>query len=225
MTETGPVTIETLQLGQNVLTVQANTLLFTPFLGWIHKHSKQSATFFTLETSSQRIVLSGTHVIFIKSNRNQVNPGTTFADSVKIGDLLHIRENNETKWEEVLSIKTNIRKGIYAPLTSSGTILVDNVLASCYADFLHQSLVSASLEYKFIDISNHQADAAFFPVKMFPWLLEDQESKNEEGLRKYPRIFMMLGYTSNMLPYQNYEEAQQPCILQTLIILIFTFSK
>ena len=145
ITEDGPVAIETLVLGQQVLTLQDHKSFMTPFLGWIHKESKTTAKFFVLETSSQKIILSAKHVIFIKTNRNQLRPVTTFADLVKGGDLLHIRDNNGTRWEEVVSIHTDTRTGIYTPLTTAGTILVDNILASCYADFLYQSVVSPTL--------------------------------------------------------------------------------
>lgn len=145
ITEEGPVAIESLVLGQQVLTLQDHKSFMTPFLGWIHKESETAAKFFTLETSSQKIILSAKHVIFIKANQNQLRPMTTFADLVKGGDLLHIRDNKGTRWEEVVSIHADTRTGIYTPLTSAGTILVDNILASCYADFLYQSVVSPTL--------------------------------------------------------------------------------
>jgi len=199
------VPIQSLVLGQRVLTLKENQILLTPFLGWIHKETETDMQFFTLETQSQKIVLSAKHVIFTKTNQIQPEPVTTFADMVKVGDLLHILENNTIRWEEVVRIQTDTRTGIYAPLTSSGTILVDNILASCYADFLNQGV----------------ADTSFLPIKLFPWLLDDQESQHKDGLRTYPHILMMLGNTLNMLEHGNANEAQQPDIYSTLVLLVF----
>ena len=66
---------------------------------------------------------------------------TTFADLVEEGDLLEVILDGKVHWERVVSIDFETRKGTYAPLTTAGTILVDNVLASCYADFAFQSVV------------------------------------------------------------------------------------
>ena len=35
----------------------------------------------------------------------------------------------------VVSVENIIEKGVYSPLTSEGNIVVDGILASCYADF------------------------------------------------------------------------------------------
>lgn len=61
---------------------------------------------------------------------------TTFADLVEEGDLLEVVLDGKVHWERVVAIEHERRKGIFSPLTAAGTILVDNVLASCYADFL-----------------------------------------------------------------------------------------
>ena len=142
ITHRGLVSIEELQLGDKVQTIQNGNILMTNFLGWIHKEEHHTELFLKLKTESAQITLSEKHVIFYKpKGRKEDTMTTTFADSVEEGDLLEVILDGKVHWERVVSIDFETRKGTYAPLTTAGTILVDNVLASCYADFVFQSVV------------------------------------------------------------------------------------
>ena len=140
ITHRGLVSIEELQLGDEVQTLQNGNILMTNFLGWIHKEEDHSERFLKLKTESAQITLSEKHVIFYKP-KGRDTMTTTFADLVEEGDLLEVILDGKVHWERVVSIDFETRKGIYAPLTTAGTILVDNVLASCYADFNIQFVV------------------------------------------------------------------------------------
>ena len=45
----------------------------------------------------------------------------------------------------------------------------------------------------------YQADIAFLPVKLFPWLLESEESQAKDGLRLYPKLLTWFGTKINMV--------------------------
>ena len=143
VTQRGQIAVEELQLGNEVQTIHNGKLHMTKFLGWIHKEANQTELFLKLKTDSAEITLSEKHVIFYKpKGRKRDAMTTTFADLVEEGDLLEVLLDGEVHWERVVDIDHETRNGIYTPLTSAGTILVDNVLASCYADFLFQSVVT-----------------------------------------------------------------------------------
>jgi len=183
-TQRGQIVIEELQLGNNVQTIINGNLHMTTFLGWIHKEANHTNRFIKLKTESAQITLSEKHVIFYKPKRmSRDDMRTTFADMVEEGDLLEVVMDGEVHWERVVDIDHVTSKGIYTPLTLAGTILVDNVLSSCYADFLFQSV----------------ADITFLPVKLFPWLLDNEESQTKDGLRFYPKLLTWFGTQINMV--------------------------
>ncbi len=53
-----------------------------------------------------------------------------FAQELKVGDTIIA----ESGFESISEIGEIFGKGAYAPLTESGTVLVDSILASCYAN-------------------------------------------------------------------------------------------
>ena len=77
----------------------------------------------------------------------------------------------------VVHVEPAREKGIWAPLTMEGTLLVDGLLASCYASFSHAL-----------------SDMALAPVKMLPrMLLDDQESLMADGEREVVKLLIKMG--------------------------------
>jgi hypothetical protein len=56
-----------------------------------------------------------------------------FARSFHVGDHVQLIENGQLVSGEIIDIQQTRQKGFYAPLTPSGTIVVDGVLCSNYA--------------------------------------------------------------------------------------------
>jgi hypothetical protein len=68
--------------------------------------------------------LSSNHLVFAE------NGNAVVASSLNVGDLVKTADGGSGK---IISIQTKKMRGAYVPLTSSGTIIVDNVLASSFA--------------------------------------------------------------------------------------------
>jgi len=85
-------------------------------------------TFLSIHTSGRCIKLTGLHYIPIIQNETFKE---IMAKQVRIGDVILERGNREAKVE---ALGTYRAKGAYMPITKSGKILVDGIVASCHAE-------------------------------------------------------------------------------------------
>ena len=118
---------------------------------------------------------------------------SVFADEIQEGDKLISWKGSKITEETVIAVGPTIEKGFWAPLTMEGTLLVDGLLASCYASFPHDLV-----------------DLALAPVKMFPrMLLDDEESVKVDGCREVVKLQKKVG-TALGLRQRNHGEKQVP---------------
>lgn len=115
----GSVAMKDLELGSRVLTQSGS---YEPVYAWGHKHATKSAEFLQLQTKESKLEMTGGHLVFLEGKANPVR-----ADSVKVGDTLQGNNNGKVK-----KIKAIQRNGVYTPLTPSGTVVVDGIVASSY---------------------------------------------------------------------------------------------
>ncbi|KAL3880596.1 hypothetical protein ACJMK2_032825 [Sinanodonta woodiana] len=125
------VTMADLHLGQKVLSSFSNgEAKYSTVYFIAHQDDKCSAKYISIRTSGHTIKLTPDHHIYIN------NLHTVPARDVKVGDtVMVVSKNNSCLEQEIvteLSRSTDV--GIYAPITMSGTIIVNSVLASCYVD-------------------------------------------------------------------------------------------
>jgi len=114
----GSVTMKKLQLGARVLT-QSGT--YEPVYAFGHKNPTKTAEFLQLQTAASSLEMTGGHLVFLEGKTNPVR-----ADSIKVGDVL---QGENAKVTKIGSVQ---RDGVYSPLTPSGTVVVDGIVASSY---------------------------------------------------------------------------------------------
>ncbi|XP_014225964.1 sonic hedgehog protein A [Trichogramma pretiosum] len=145
------VALAELQLGERVAALDSatNRLVFSEVIGFIDRATAERRQFLRLRLGSgKQLKLTATHLVPVQGR------GTVFAARVSPGDRLLVRSQNSSssssngasqalRWEEVLDVELVLEEGAYAPLTAEGTLLVDDVVASCYAVVDNQSLAHA----------------------------------------------------------------------------------
>lgn len=63
-----------------------------------------------------------------------------FAEQVEEDDFVLVNINSSLEPRRVINISSELSKGVYAPLTREGTIIVNSITASCYALVDSQSI-------------------------------------------------------------------------------------
>ena len=126
--------IESLQVGDRVLVITNNGIQSDPVITFIHRQPEVVEAFLKIVTTKEKILLiTADHLLFVEL----MGQATAIpARDVKIGDTVYLRGSHGSEKDLVQSISTVYEKGAYAPVTLSGTILVNDVHTSCYFDVL-----------------------------------------------------------------------------------------
>lgn len=151
-TKTGDKLISELNIGEEVLAFNElrNRFEYSPVLTYIDRDPSRKEDFFKLKTDNgQQLLLTRYHLVY----RHEYDDfaSKTYAYRVLPGDIIFTRVNGSVVQSKVVSVHVQRSFGVYAPLTSSGNIVVNNVVASCYAL-----------------VNDHQlAHTAFAPLRLF----------------------------------------------------------
>ena len=139
----GPVKMDALAIGDQVLSVDVTTgqRIYEPVIGFLHRSETEPALFQTVQTEKNTtLTLTPDHLIY--SSDDPADPGhlsrpPLFAGRLKIGSFVYVMDTTTSGSNPVRARVTDISRvhgtGLYAPLTASGTMVVDDVIVSCYA--------------------------------------------------------------------------------------------
>jgi len=118
----------------------AGQLEYSSVRYWLHAQPNLSAKFFTLRTESgQRLAISGEHLIY--ETDCQGNGGQAiYAKKVQVGRCLYVNQDGKLVESRVVEKGQEKLNGIYSPITTTGSIVVNDVLASCYNYYENESL-------------------------------------------------------------------------------------
>lgn len=180
-----------LQPGDRVLTSAAadgsGPLVYSPVLSFLDRQPNATKTYYVISTrAGLNITLTAAHLIFVTDCPSLAgetredyarNLRTVFASEVRPGQCVFTAQG-EAAFSAVTSVEERSSSGLYAPLTHSGSIVVNGVLASCYA----------ALD------SHRLAHWVLAPLRFFYSLMGPSEAQSN-GLHWYPRLLQRLGRT------------------------------
>ncbi|CAF2914204.1 unnamed protein product [Rotaria sp. Silwood2] len=121
-----------LKTGDEILAVNNLKIVPSEMIIMLDKHISKQTIFYTFITDSgHKISLTSLHLIPIISYNNKID--YISARQVKLGDQFYVIINDQLEYSQVINITIELKKGYFAPLTMTGTLLVNDVFVSCYA--------------------------------------------------------------------------------------------
>ena len=216
-TKEGAVPIRDVRIGDEILSVSSDgSLQLSEVLLFLDREPNGTRLYYEIETESgSKISLTPSHLIFVADNNeteiSRAMRRVEYAKNVQTGQFLYTSSKGDIQsmtsiamdshqsrplyayFDRVVRVRTRKATGAYAPLTRTGNLVVNNVIASCYAVINDQTV----------------AHLSFLPIRVlesikdsFEWLAqvigaEDQQSSHNSvshqiGVHWYPRLLYWL---------------------------------
>uniref|UniRef100_A0A4W3J4G1 Indian hedgehog signaling molecule n=1 Tax=Callorhinchus milii TaxID=7868 RepID=A0A4W3J4G1_CALMI len=131
--------VSSLRGGDRVLTVDVSGRpVYSEFLTFLDMSAVAVKTFYSLETVEphRKLLLTAAHLVFAAADNSSSGLAgfrPVFASSVRPGQYLYTVDGLGGRPALVVRVRLQTETGVYAPLTREGTVVVDGVLASCFA--------------------------------------------------------------------------------------------
>ncbi len=178
------------RLGERVLVAKEDgTFGFDTVYGFLHRETNRRASYRQIHLGGDSptvITLSENHMIHRVTSQGGIE--IVPAGEVTINDSLIAVQYDSVSSAvmnspaPVMAIQNVEKEGIYAPLTFSGTIVVDNTLASCYAEFENMK-------------SHNVAHAALKPLRLRAKMRRNLHHHNpREGWSRYCMVLGAVSY-------------------------------
>jgi hypothetical protein len=144
----------------------AGEFVYEPVLGWLHHLPDSRASYLAVKHELGELRVSEVHLVFVDAGSS--GKSEKLAANLRVGDTLYATAQDKKgipmatapMLSKVLSVvRRHGNIGMYAPLTASGTIVVDGALASNYAG-----------PGRGLHVPHNCAHALLFPVRAYHWI-------------------------------------------------------
>ncbi|XP_073437694.1 sonic hedgehog protein [Dendrobates tinctorius] len=137
----GTKAVQELRPGDRVLAAdEEGNLVYSDFLLFLDREQRATRSFYVLETAQpgETIRLTAAHLMLVSqrpSNGTRRAFKSVFASNITPGDRVFLADQTSMSLREVTVERVHVEEdiGAYAPVTSHGTVVINGVLASCYA--------------------------------------------------------------------------------------------
>jgi len=192
--EHGRITMSRLAELRSALVLTRNDdgqLEYSPVRYWLHSQPDVDMKFYQLRTrSGHRLSITGEHLIYETDCRGGQGRAV-YAKNVQLDRCLYVNENGRLIETPIVEKEALKLRGIYSPITTTGSIVVNDVLASCYNYFENESLQKFVYQYV---IGFQDALASWAPASVYEAAFNSQHG----SVVAVPRIIL------NFLQLSNY---------------------
>ena len=161
-------------------------LVYSEVYMFLHRDNETREDYVIIETdTSKTLSLTPTHLIHVTDTATddiqKVRP--KFARNVQEGQYVYVVSSQGViEVSKVVRISSRTSQGVYAPLTKTGTIVVDGVVTSCYAVIEHEEI----------------AHAVFAPLRWFHYVtrllgLAHAQKQSPDGVHWYADFLYSIG--------------------------------
>jgi len=103
---------------------------------FIHRRDDVTTKFIDLTTESgSRMSLTPGHMVPVVDCQAPLTTQLKAADTVKLGECVLANSQGKVAPSKIVGLSESTKTGIYAPLTKSGNMVVDNTVGSCYSNY------------------------------------------------------------------------------------------
>nr|XP_019959665.1 PREDICTED: indian hedgehog B protein-like isoform X2 [Paralichthys olivaceus] len=189
----GQKSISDLQPGERVLASSGSDgsgeLVYSEVLTFLDRDPVTQKLFYTLQTESRmQLSLTAAHLIIVSegncSEGAVPTPGTlrtVYASDARPGQCVLVLEgkpgqnHREGRLSRITQVTLRERRGAFAPLTQHGTVVVDGVVASCYAmvdqhSLAHWAFSPLRLMHSWTGTTGPHSDGIHWYSQLLHWL-------------------------------------------------------
>ncbi|EFN84397.1 Sonic hedgehog protein A [Harpegnathos saltator] len=188
--------LEEVQLGERIAALDSyGNVVYSEVIAFLDRSPFERRQFIRLTTESGRVLtLTPAHLVPVEDR------ASVFAAKVQAGDRILVSASTTSKledqvegqvksdlrWDTVVEAKLVLEEGVFAPLTTEGTLLVNDVVASCYAVVDSQSVA----HYAFLPLRIWHSMVSFFVQR-------PTEAPRYPEVRQHAAIGISLNQTSS----------------------------
>jgi len=201
--------LDEVRLGERIAALDSRgDVVYSEVIAFLDRSPSERRQFIRLTTISGRVLtLTPAHLVPVQGR------SSVFAAKVQPGDKILVNDvtanagndnqvDNRLRWDSVVETKLVLEEGVFAPLTTEGTLLVDDVVASCYALVDSQSVA----HYAFLPLRIWNALTSIFTGKLndtrYSEIRQDDIKRNQSTIQNGVHWYasMLYSLSSYMLP-------------------------
>ena len=167
----------------------AGKWIFSKFITYLHADRHVVSQYISVRTSANRTLLISPLHYIARLTTTTDKLEFVFAKNLKLNNFV-ITDNSGDLLEYITHLENVYEPGAYAPLTESGTLAVNSIYASCYANVIE----NVWAHWLFQPVV--QASRYFTSLKFYD---DDLSKKNNASLEGY--MFWYARFFFKLLPY------------------------